>query len=643
MSKNNVELLEMAVDIRHVIAQKQKELELSFVEETHTYYIKNKEGKIVSNLPSVSTVIQQFYEPFDDLTKSLEMCDGDIIKQDQLLKEWRATADYANSTGSRVHFLLETDLLKMYKSSKEVRKPIFDCNDEQIEIGNNMIDAGHAFIQLMHRRGAVLLDTEMVLGSIELGYTGQPDKVWLIRNNEGEVGFIVTDWKGLPLDTPILTNNGWKEMGSLTKADKVYDKDGNLVNIMNISKVKNKKCLKIKFDNNEEIVSDFEHRWLVHTIINGVIKEMVMTTQEIKDYNDSLTKRHSHKRLRIINPKPLNNPNIKLPIDPYVLGIWLGDEHSIDGKITQTKKDVLGEIVKRGYKIHSDSTQDGHNKPSTIIGLESKLIENLLLNNKHIPSIYLSSSQEQRLDLLRGLMDCDGRYDETRDRFIMETTKENQVDCLIEVATSLGVKVSKTSFNKNINGNIIKHYEVSFITTNFNPFLCRNQELNIECKDDGRTYRTIVSVEDTESVPTKCIEVDSPSSTFLCGKNFLVTHNTNKPKNFKVQPYTGNMLTPFNKFNDTSLEHYKIQLPLYGRLILDMLKGSKYENIKFFGCIIVHLLREGTFQEYRVENDWIKITLNMDPLIRIDEVWEYKKTQELREQVRVKELQQLNS
>ena len=52
------------------------------------------------------------------------MCNSDLIEQDELLKNWRAQADYANSTGSRVHFLLETDLLKMYKSDKEVRKPI---------------------------------------------------------------------------------------------------------------------------------------------------------------------------------------------------------------------------------------------------------------------------------------------------------------------------------------------------------------------------------------------------------------------------------------------------------------------------------------------------------------------------------------
>lgn len=632
------ELLKIGQEIRDIISKKQKELSLTFVEDTHTYFIKNKEGKIVSNLPSVSSVITQFYEPFDELTKSLDMCNGDIVLQDSLLTEWRATADYANNRGSRVHYLLEMDLLKMYGSYKNVRKPIFECDEEQIKTSNNMIDAGHDFIRAMHRRGAVLLDTEMILGSIDLGYTGQPDKVWLMFDKIGNLGFIITDWKGLPLDTPILTNNGWKVMGTLTKEDKVYDKDGNLVDILNISQVKNKKCLKIVFDNNEEIVSDFEHRWLVYTENCGVKKEMVMTTQEIKDYNDNLIKRDSYKILKISNPKPLNNPKIELPIDPYVLGIWLGDGHSVDAKLTQANEVVWSEIKKRGYDIGNDLSQGGTGKATTrtVFGLQTNLKLLGLLGHKHIPEIYLSSSYEQRLDLLRGLMDSDGTYNKRRKRFVMETTRESQVDYYIEIISSLGIKPTKSYFNKKFNGMLIKCYRVDFTTSEFNPFLCRNQDILILPKTNKRLYRTIISVEDIESVPTKCIEVDSPSSTFLCGKSLLVTHNTNKPKNFEIQAWTVPMLPPFEEYDDTALTHYKIQLPLYGRLILDMLSGSEYEDIKFFGCIIVHLLEERKYVEYRVEKKFIDIVMTMNPVARIKEVKAYKERQANRELNRLK-------
>jgi hypothetical protein len=191
----NKELLKIAKEIRDVITEKQKEMELTFVEDTHTYYIKNKKGTITTGFPSVSTVIGQFYTPFPDQEKSYEMTQGDLLEQDELLKQWRATADYANDVGSRVHYLLEMKLLEQYGSYKDVRVPIFDCDEEQTKNGDTMIESGLRFIQMMHDRGAVLLDTEMVLGSVDLGYTGQPDKVWLMFDKQGNIGFVVTDWK----------------------------------------------------------------------------------------------------------------------------------------------------------------------------------------------------------------------------------------------------------------------------------------------------------------------------------------------------------------------------------------------------------------------------------------------------------------
>ena len=84
----------------------------------------------------------------------------------------------------------------MFGVTKEVRQPIFDCDFTQILKGDSMVSAGTNFLELMKERGAVLLDTEIVLGCNEFGYVGQPDKFWLIMNKEGtEFGLIITDWK----------------------------------------------------------------------------------------------------------------------------------------------------------------------------------------------------------------------------------------------------------------------------------------------------------------------------------------------------------------------------------------------------------------------------------------------------------------
>ena len=93
----------------------------------------------------------------------------------------------------------------------------------------------------------------------------------------------------------------------------------------------------------------------------------------------------------------------------------------------------------------------------------------------------------------------------------------------------------------------------------------------------------------------------------------LVTdYKTNKPKNFQETSYTKRLKSPFDKYPDTALGHYYVQLPLYGKLLLKMLKGTKYENIKLYGCIISHLKEDTFFDEYRVPKDIIDTVLEMD-------------------------------
>jgi hypothetical protein len=43
-----------------------------------------------------------------------------------------------------------------------------------------------------------------------------------------------------------------------------------------------------------------------------------------------------------------------------------------------------------------------------------------------------------------------------------------------------------------------------------------------------------------------------------------------------------------------------------------MLKGTKYENIKLFGCIISHLREDTQFEEFRVPKEVIDTVMNMD-------------------------------
>jgi hypothetical protein len=159
----------------------------------------------------VSKVLKKFYIPFDADTKALQMSDGDEYEANILLEKWKKAGDYSTNLGSRVHYELEFDLIGRYDNYKEIRRPIFECDDVQIDKSDRMISAGKEFIDLMISRGAVLLDTEIVLGDPELGYTGQPDKIWLMLNKtKDNFGIVVTDWKtNQPKNFLVQPYTGW--------------------------------------------------------------------------------------------------------------------------------------------------------------------------------------------------------------------------------------------------------------------------------------------------------------------------------------------------------------------------------------------------------------------------------------------------
>ena len=186
-----MDLKNIAKEIREIISQRQVELGLTFEEERHIYTMNGN-----SDWPSVSKVLKKFYKEFPTEQAAYNKAGGDPEKQQELIEQWAAAGEYSTNLGSRVHFVLEDDLVSRNGSYKEVRRPIFDCDLTQLMKSDKMIVAGKRYIDLLEDRKVVLLDTEIVLGDPELGYTGQPDKVWVTMNKSGnEFGLLITDWK----------------------------------------------------------------------------------------------------------------------------------------------------------------------------------------------------------------------------------------------------------------------------------------------------------------------------------------------------------------------------------------------------------------------------------------------------------------
>ena len=537
----------------------EKSRKIKFLPKEHKYFLD------VFELSSVSSFIDKYKKKFETYKIAHKLCKNFNTKHslyntlherkpEYYVELWAAKRDMAAAKGTYIHLFAQSF---PYFEEAKIKEHNFIIN-----YFNNL------------KSNYIFIGSEIRVFSTKLKLAGTLDcLLWNTETNK----LVILDFKGLPLDTPILTNKGWINMEKLNLSHKVFDKDGNICRIKHISDIHEIKCLKIKFDNNEEIISDFEHRWLIHKGFNK--NPYIMTTQEIKDYFDKEGMQlHSKKILRIYNPKPLNNPNKKLPIDPYVFGIWLGDGHSADGKVTQMNLEVWNEIKKRGYKLGNDVSQGGAGKAQTrtIFGLATELRKLNLLKNKHLPEIFLLSSFEQRLDILRGFMDADGYYNKTRKRFVLSTTRQYQVNFSVELLSSLGIKSTVLNCYKSCNNKKIQAWDICFVTTDFNPFLSRNKDINFNINNEHK-YRRIVSVEDTEQVKTKCIEVDSPSHTYLATKSLIVTHNTNEDIHKKDSGYFDK---PFNKFKSTKLNSYMLQLNFYKHCLEEMFEKDLVESLQ---------------------------------------------------------------
>lgn len=582
-----------------------------FEEEGHKYYSKdNPEQTFVS----VTTLIHQFTQPFDRLFwskfKALEKLlskdewsiekksllntkkfdkvllelhnidENDFNREQQsILDAWDLENRNSCERGTKIHAELENSFYKKKKNIDLSKYQIggkFECVKDYNELD---LENGVYPEYLISR----------VSDDGKLRIAGQVDLL-VKKGNK----IIIGDWKGLPLDTKIPTLDGWSTIAQLQEGGVIFDKDGNPTKILHKSEVHYNPCYKITFDNGDTIVADHEHRWEISfstsksSRYHGEYKTQVMTTEEIAKYLQSLPeKRSSYDIPKIVNPRPLNLDPVELPIDPYVLGCWLGDGSKQCGAITNETNNVLAEIQRRGYTLGSDISAEDRTSTYTILGIYPILKQLNLINNKHIPDLYQRASYEQRLDLLRGLMDTDGYYNSKRKRFVMETSQEWQCYDFIKLLSSLGIKSTKFDVIKKLNGKEFHEYSINFSTRGLNPFLMRNQEIEYPTKDIC-TYRNINSVELVETVPTQCLEVDSPSHTFLCTDKMIVTHNTNKKielKSFfdsKTKSST-KMKYPLNNLDDCNYNHYCLQLSTYAWMIQKLNPEFEIEDL-----VLVH-------------------------------------------------------
>jgi len=368
--------------------------------------------------------------------------------------------------------------------------------------------------------------------------------------------------KAQPLDSLVLAEQGFIKMGDIKIGNKVYGEDGKLHNVINIYPQGIKDVYKITFSDDSQVECSGEHLWTYQypqdkakNLFRTETLNTIMKSPLYKETN------RGDKNWQYFIPltKPIEFETQPVLINPYVLGVLLGDGH-LSGKdktdsisITNTELDIIKKIenlLGKEYKLNhstkesityvivdTNRNKQQHNiKGDYISRLKISLDKLNLLGtdsyNKFIPKEYLYNDVTTRLNLLQGLMDTDG---EVSSKFTYCTLSYQLALDIQFLVQSLGgtAKISsrytKYTYNNELKTGA-KSYRLSIKMLNNIQIFSSDKHIKHFKKSNTAPKRTIKAIERIGEKECQCILVDNPSHLYLTD-NFIVTHNTSSAIN----------------------------------------------------------------------------------------------------------------
>jgi hypothetical protein len=356
----------------------------------------------------------------------------------------------------------------------------------------------------------------------------------------------------LDVDTPIPTPGGFVRNGDLQDGDEVFGEDGKVYDVVKAHPVYIGESYRVTFDDGSEVVADGKHRWRTFdadermAALNAVRPSVkgkwslrrkhsregsIRTTKEIAD---TLLDRRGRSNHATPVALPFVAPEAKLPIDPYVLGAWLGDGAAASGSMFCSDEDgpaMAAEFAKAGIELRRLKS------PYTWYaqGLRKQLRLAGVLGEKRIPDAYLWASAKQRLALLQGLMDTDGCATKDGKQFFSNRNR-NLVDGVFHLAASLGAKPRILEMTTGAcvdqkTGTVYEGGKPIWLvrwTSPLDAFRLERKRARLKktTSANKRKYRYIVSVERVNDRAVRCITVSNPTELYQFGKQFGVCANT---------------------------------------------------------------------------------------------------------------------
>lgn len=330
--------------------------------------------------------------------------------------------------------------------------------------------------------------------------------------------------KALEVETPIPTPTGWARMGDLEAGDWVFGGDGLPCRVVATTPIWRDRPLYAVNEarTGSTIFADAEHDWTGRW--NRAQPVLRTGTSE-----ELWRKAQTWQRPALWVPRHggLDTPPLPLPVDPYLLGYWLGDGTSAHAALTVGLEDVdwvLTELDR--LQVSWSWLGDGGRTGSRVIGLRGGIqawLRHLgVLNAKYIPALYLRAGLEQRRSLLQGLVDSDGSVAEDG-AISVDLANQRLAEDLQELLASLGVSAGlHHGYSQSQDRWGFHRWRTTFTA----PDAARMPRKLARCRPSQTHRARYIVAQPSGRGDTKCIQVDSLDHLFLAGRAMLPTHNS---------------------------------------------------------------------------------------------------------------------
>lgn len=409
--------------------------------------------------------------------------------------------------------------------------------------------------------------------------------------------------KASRLSAKVLTPSGWVRMGDIKQGDEVIAGNGNVTTVLGVFPQGKRPCYRVYMDDGSYTEVSDNHLWTVQSRDdrnkkrhpNG--KYRTITTLEMME------------NLKVENGKRLNYsidyvPKIEfekkeLLLDPYVMGVLLGNGNLSATPVFDTADsevvEKVNELLPDGYTVqHKDRYTyliKGHEKIQRPRSVVTDAIKHYGLfgthsDTKFIPKDYLFASHEDRLWLLRGLLDTDGYADKGNIEY--STVSEQLAEDVRELVHSLGGYCSytvKKSGYKNTDGNYVECKDSYRLTIQFTseqpkPFYLSRKADRYNPKR-SEMKRFVTDIEYIGDEECQCIYIEDDCHLYITD-DYIITHNTTLLKFFATW-VMGKRPDSYSIFYSHSDDITR----MFYDGVLDIIKSDEYKYSEIFPKVFI--------------------------------------------------------